>query len=292
MSDVGTPTSAAPADQTSHPEAVSNGGDWRSSLSEDLRAEKSLESFKDINGLAKSYIETKRMVGERQGGITLPKPDAKPEEWAAFYGKLGRPDSPDKYELAVPENLPAGLAWQPDLEKSWRQTAHGLGLTPQQFKAVTDFYNAHRLQELDGATAQLGEERGKAEADLEKRWGPRFGPMFKRNVDLAVRTINKVFDGDPDLIAAAMEAKGNNTAWVRGLAEKIAPMVLEDDFIKGEPTYGKSTDELDREIKDVRAELAKATGARKQELEARRDTLYKARYGTQEVTPQFPGPPR
>src|SRR5256885_6120890 len=77
--------------------------DWRSALPDDLRTEPTLASFKDVSTLAKSFVDTKRMVGD---SIRLPKSDASPEEWGKLYDKLGRPAAPDKYELQTPDGVP------------------------------------------------------------------------------------------------------------------------------------------------------------------------------------------
>ena len=37
--------------------------DWKESLSEELRSDKSLENIKDIEGLAKSYVHAQKLVG-------------------------------------------------------------------------------------------------------------------------------------------------------------------------------------------------------------------------------------
>ena len=37
--------------------------DWKQSIPEDIRADKSLESIKDVGSLAKSYIHAQKLVG-------------------------------------------------------------------------------------------------------------------------------------------------------------------------------------------------------------------------------------
>ena len=44
--------------------------DWKTSLTEDIRADKSLAPIKDINSLAKSYIHAQKLVGVEK--IPLP----------------------------------------------------------------------------------------------------------------------------------------------------------------------------------------------------------------------------
>ena len=59
-------------------DAGSSGGDWRASLSDDIRNDPSLASIQDVNGLAKSFIHGQRMVGADK--VVIPKDDASPDE--------------------------------------------------------------------------------------------------------------------------------------------------------------------------------------------------------------------
>ena len=82
--------------------------DWRASLPEDLRAHESLKDFKDPGSLAKSYIETKAMVG---ASMRLPGPDASAEDKAAFVAKLSE-RFPDSVYLPKSDEEAAGLEKQ------------------------------------------------------------------------------------------------------------------------------------------------------------------------------------
>ena len=77
--------------------AVAN---WRDSLSEDIRDNESLSKFTDIGALAKSYINAEQMIGKDK--IVIPSTE---DEWSNAYQKLGRPDSPDGYEIGKVEGL-------------------------------------------------------------------------------------------------------------------------------------------------------------------------------------------
>ena len=62
-------------------ESVTDSRDW---LPEDLRAEASLQSFKDVGGLAKAFIDTKSYAG---GAVKVPDTDADESAWGEFYNK-------------------------------------------------------------------------------------------------------------------------------------------------------------------------------------------------------------
>ena len=74
-------------------ESVGDNQDLRNNLPDDLRNDPTLQNYKDVESLAKTVVHQQKMIGNR---IPLPKTD---EEKAELYGKLGRPDSPDKYQV-------------------------------------------------------------------------------------------------------------------------------------------------------------------------------------------------
>ena len=73
--------------------------DWKASLAEEIRADKSLAPIKDINSLAKSYIHAQKLVGVEK--IPLPNKHATEEDWNVVYDKLGRPKSPEEYKYNI-----------------------------------------------------------------------------------------------------------------------------------------------------------------------------------------------
>ena len=76
--------------------------DWKAGLSDELRADKSLENIKDISSLAKSYIHAQKLVGADK--IPVPNKHATEQDWDAVYKRLGRPDTPDGYKYNLPED--------------------------------------------------------------------------------------------------------------------------------------------------------------------------------------------
>ena len=76
--------------------------DWKANLSDEVRADKSLENIKDIEGLAKSYVHAQKLVGADK--IPVPNKYATDKDWDAVYEKLGRPKSSDGYKYELPED--------------------------------------------------------------------------------------------------------------------------------------------------------------------------------------------
>jgi hypothetical protein len=80
--------------------------DTREWLPETYRGNPLFADFKDPEAVFKYYENAARLVGvDKAEVLRLPK-DPAAAEWADVYAKLGRPDTPDKYELKGPDGLP------------------------------------------------------------------------------------------------------------------------------------------------------------------------------------------
>lgn len=157
--------------------SLDSGSDWRASLPEDLRAEPSLATFKDVGSLAKSFVHAQRMRNDK--GLILPADDALPEEWDGFYKALGRPETPDKYEFSEVK-LPEGQTVDADMEKDFREQAYKTGLTAKQAAALRDWYFGTASKKLESFEAQVKEGREQAENVLRKDWGGKFDENLAR----------------------------------------------------------------------------------------------------------------
>jgi len=171
--------------------------------------EKLAEKFTSIGALAKSYRNLEQMLA-RQDRVAVPAEGASEEEVAAFYAKLGRPESPDAYELPVPEELKAFEALRSEEEvKAFQKVAHEAGLTPRQAQAVAQMH----YSQMQGALSQLKEAQTKARdeavAELAKGWGTSAeSEGFKQHVAQA-RAGAKVLGIDAEVLASSPELSSN-----------------------------------------------------------------------------------
>jgi hypothetical protein len=143
--------------------------DFKSQLGE-FASDPTFEPFKDLTSLAKSYKETKSLVGKK---FTPPSSDATPEEKASFYKSLGVPDSVDGYGLAAPDNLPEELKDKYDGEslKEFASAAHKLNLTPEQAKGLQAWYDERQISELERFREWNAAEDVKFQGMMEKSFG-------------------------------------------------------------------------------------------------------------------------
>lgn len=223
---------------TAPPAAPPDGGapqDWRTSLPEEIRGEESIKNFKDVADLTKGFIETKKMVGN---ATKIPKNDAKPEEWDAFYSKLGRPESPDKYEFKLPE----GGAVDEKLLGDFKTAAHATGLQPRQAQNLLEWFNKTQGESVSNYTKTMEEDLGK----LKSEWGDNFeanaklatGLVKQHGGDKAVALMQNPYFGDnPDLVRTL----GCAAQEIAALKAQIQKLTGEDSLILGDAPSGQDT---------------------------------------------------
>lgn len=143
---------------------------WRDDLPDELKGIKTLEKFKDVSGLAKSYVETEKYF---EGAVLIPGENASEEDWNSFYGKLGRPDTPEDYEFDKFE-LPEGMSYDNDFEKEFLGLAHKNGLNNGQVKEFYDWWNNKSKGLFVDNQVQAENTIQKAEIELRADWGRQY----------------------------------------------------------------------------------------------------------------------
>lgn len=222
--------SAAPSPQQAPPTPQS----LRDLLPEDMRDDPALKDFTDVAGLAKSFKYTQQMVGADKATILkLPGEAAPPEEWEAVYSKLGRPDSPDKYEIDTSvwkteegDEL-VGVMRDEAMEKEFLQKAHELGLNNRQVKALYE-WQAEAMKQRSHENRQAAQQMMQA-ADqvLRKEWGR----AYDEKLAAAHRAVNELAD---DKLVDLLERTGlgNHPTMVKLFAQ--LGEYLGEDTTRGE----------------------------------------------------------
>ena len=113
-----------------------------------------------------NYNLTKMQRGD-PSVVGIPGDDAAPEDWNAFYGKLGRPEAPEGYEFQFGEGVQA----DDTMVEFARNTFHEAGLTPKQAQLVADKWNEFAAQQGEGIQSQIAETNDQEIAELQTRWG-------------------------------------------------------------------------------------------------------------------------
>ena len=162
--------------KTETPQATT---DWKASLSDEIKSDKSLENIKDIEGLAKSYVHAQKMVGSDK--IPVPNKYATEDDWNAVYEKLGRPKTADGYKFDLPQDKQVDEASL----KEFSTQAHKLGLLPGQAQGMVKFYNDITAKSLQDADSKALAARETSTKELKQEWGQAFDQKINQAATLA-----------------------------------------------------------------------------------------------------------
>ena len=212
--------------------------DWKASLSEEIRADKSLENIKDIEGLAKSYVHAQKLVGADK--IPVPNKFATEKDWDAVYQKLGRPEDATGYKYDLPEDQTINQ----EVLNNFSDQAHKLGLLPGQANGVVQFYNnmqAASLQEQDSVAVAARENITK---ELKQEWGQAYDQKINQASNLA-KTVgaSELFDTN----LADGTKLGDHPVMIKAFAELAAKMG-EDSITQSSGPIYQTPAQIEKEI--------------------------------------------
>jgi len=228
-----------PAPATASAEQSSS---WKNSISEEFRKDPSIEKFTEIDALAKSYINATRMIG--QDKIVIPTKNSTQEAWDEAYEKLGRPESPDKYNLKVESDV---VNMDENAIKSFAEQSHKLGLNNKQAEGILDFYKNN----MEGSAQQLKIDTETAQAQSEQQlrseWGRDFDAKVQQAGAIAKANIN------PEVLDMTLSngtRLGDHPDIIKGFA-KIASMMSEDKIVSTESENVNSVADIESEISAI-----------------------------------------
>ena len=144
--------------------------DWRSQIPEDIAGHRSLEHIQDVGALAKSYVNAQQMIGADK--LAIPGKYATDEDWAEVDRRLGRPDTPEGYQLE--NNLPEGFEPDESALQGFQQAAHEIGLRPGQAQKLLDWYNNEMGQSASMEEGQYEAIQAQTEADFRREYGAAY----------------------------------------------------------------------------------------------------------------------
>lgn len=190
-----------------------NPADWRSSLSEELKNDPTIQNINDIEAAAKTLVHQQKRMG---GLVPIPKTD---EEKAELYGKLGRPETAEKYEIDVPDTHQQFFS--EENVKQFRAMAHNIGLNNDQVKALIDYQVGAINSDIERGQYNISRSRDETEESLRKEWGFDY--------DKQIKAAHRALDvyGDDELRGLMDTEAGNHPAVIR-LFARLGEDVTED----------------------------------------------------------------
>lgn len=173
------------------------------------------QKFTTPEALLKSYVAAERMIGN-QNKVAVPGPNATPEERAAFFKAIGRPDKPEDYGVKMPDKMPDGKTpfpkelWNEKRATAFAKLAHENGFTKAQVEVLSKFDIEHGLEAYAAVKGAQKAQIDGAVADLKKAWGAD----YDANLALAERAAKEI-----GLIGADNPELANNPAFIKAMAE-------------------------------------------------------------------------
>ena len=218
------------------------GFDWKGALGEQFQAFEPTIKAKGWKGPAdalKAYNEAQKFIGaDPNSRLILPGKDAKPEEVAAFWGKLGRPEAPGNYKFPQIE----GVTTDPALEGPWQAVFHAANVPQSMMEKL-----------YAGAAKLMGEQVAAQKAELEKatatmraQTAAEFGEKFDAARVMAKRAAAAAGLTDEDTAAIYKAGPGVERAMFRILA-RLGEGIKEDTAAGGD-SGGMSAQDAQAEI--------------------------------------------
>ena len=217
-----------------------SGNDFLSTIPEDLRDHPSLGPIKDVENLARSYVNAQRLIGADK----LPMPvNPTTEDLDNIYSRLGRPENAEGYEIAVDGNIVTE-----EVAKSYADVAHNLRLTPDQANGVLEYYRAMVQESGSMSEAAESQQRNNTEMALRKEWGDEF--------DVRIEDAGKIAKqfGSSDLLEMRL-ADGTKVGNHPDFIKAFANMAEFRSSVTSEDTVSDSTISSTLSRREAQAEI-------------------------------------
>jgi hypothetical protein len=236
-------------------------------LPEEFRENETLNRFNDVGDLAKSYLESRSMLGN---AIRVPSEDAgeedrkqfiekvqknapelmlrpnfeDPEQSDDFYRLIGRPDEPDAY------GLPEDVSLNDEVVNELKRVSHDVGLSEAQFKKMVKSLASQEAERQELLQTKIEEKT----EELKKEWGV----TYKDRIKAAERINEEYYPGRPFETLNPAEVQGLYKMHV-ALTGKDAPAANQGDQGDGmtpaeaEERYA----EIMRKVRDPKSDLSR-----------------------------------
>lgn len=143
---------------------------WLERLPVELQGNPALTTMPGLEDLAKSYVETKRLVGTK---LQPPGLEATPEEITKWRKTLGAPDAVEGYGKIWPDGIPDDFM-PADVEAEIKAVAHKNHTTPEALRELAAVYANASKRGLEQVQQKEAEHLDSELAALRREWGNDF----------------------------------------------------------------------------------------------------------------------
>ncbi len=240
--DTGNPTADAGA-------GAAGPADWTAALPESARGFVQTKGWKQPADLLGSYQNLEKLLGADKAGrgVVLPKEDAASEDWAAFYNRLGRPETADGYKLPVPDGDAGTFA------KDAAQWFHEAGLTAKQAEALAGKWSEYTGKMTQDSDAAYEQQAALDVTDLKKSWGKEYDAQ----TELARRAIREsgLSQDEAQAIERAL-GLGKAVRVFAALGKQFAEAPMKGGEGAGRGSFGQTPEAARARISSLKADKA------------------------------------
>lgn len=240
---------------------------WFHAFTPELKGVVEKKGWKDAQDAVKSYAELERVIGSSDK-LAVPKDDNDAKGWDALYGRLGRPESADKY--AFPEGSDASLV------KAFAPEMHKLGLSQKQVAGLTTLQMQLAQQQIEAERVRVVNDQNEGDVKLRGEWGAK----YNENVAFAQRALKGLgmsVDSDFVPLAAAIGTeRAMKLLMLAGAATREDNSAQLGDTQRG--YEGLSVNRARAELADRKDALRKRASEGDKAANAELTRLYKAAY--------------
>lgn len=190
-----------------------------------------ISGFTNKNELAKGYGELYSKMGT---AVQIPDEKTAPEEIAAFYRKIGCPETKDGYESFKPAEIPEGMAYDEEFEMTMRGIAHEANISKSQMTKLVKAYNDYQIATFGKVRDENLRLTAEGETALKESWAGD----YEKNFEITERACTELIPNEElrAQFAELVTTKGlkNNPVFAEVFLG-IGKSMLDDTLTKGQP---------------------------------------------------------
>ena len=181
---------------------------WTNILPEDLRDNSFLKETKTIQGMARSVVSARGMVGRDK--IPIPTEASSEAEWDAFYVAGGRPTTKEDYNATRPEEL-AEEHYSQEFADGAMEILFKFGASKKLADALFEYNNNFVIAQLAKNTQDKELSATQLKDGLYSDWGN----AFEQKKHLGNVAVEQGTNGDADFKERLTQKFGNDPDFIR-----------------------------------------------------------------------------
>jgi len=197
-----------------------------------------------------SYVNLEKLIGADRAGrtVVLPKDENDAEGMKAFRAKLGVPETPEAYELPLPEGDNGEFA---KTAASWM---HKAGVPKAAAQDIAKNWNEHMKALVQASEVEAQQKAEQELSTLKSQWGQDFA----KNEELARRGLREIGKGaglDDNDIGALESTLG--TAKMLKMFVELGKANAEPGFAgNGSPGFGINKSQAQTKLNEINGKRA------------------------------------